>query len=396
MLNVIIFLAVMATGGLLMMPRLAQSPSWRAMMTPLASIIGSGFLILGPVLNALYGAWAPLIMGLLCLVAWAFGAAVRYNIADRADDRPEGSLEVRLDGASSWALAFAYAIAVAYYLNLFGAFAVDLTPWNDTFHARLVTSAVFVLILSVGWTRGFSALEGMEMISVGIKLSIIAGLLVGLAWFFAGKAANHELVINPVGVGLWQGIALGFGLIVTVQGFETSRYLGANYDARTRITSMRWAQMLSAAIYMVYIGLISYVFDHQSTQVDEAGIIEMTRVVAPILPIILVAAALAAQFSAAVADTSGAGGLIAELTAQKLKPARAYGLLVAAGLLMTWTLDVFEIISYASRAFALYYALQSGVAASAAHRAGQRGRALRFALLALFGLVIVICGTPVE
>jgi hypothetical protein len=30
-------------------------------------------------------------------------------------------------------------------------------------------------------------------------------------------------------------VTLAFGLIVTVQGFETSRYLGSTYDAATRI-----------------------------------------------------------------------------------------------------------------------------------------------------------------
>ena len=47
---------------------------------------------------------------------------------------------------------------------------------------------------------------------------------------------------------------------------------------------------------------------------SETAIIDMMHLVAPILPGLLVAAALAAQFSAAVADTSGSGGLFEELT----------------------------------------------------------------------------------
>jgi hypothetical protein len=43
-----------------------------------------------------------------------------------------------------------------------------------------VTSGVFTLVLVVGWTKGFKALERMEQITVGVKLSIIAGLLFGL------------------------------------------------------------------------------------------------------------------------------------------------------------------------------------------------------------------------
>ena len=48
-------------------------------------------------------------------------------------------------------------------------------------------------------------------------------------------------------------MTLAFGLIVTVQGFETSRYLGAEYDARPRIASMRLAQWIASAVYLAYI-----------------------------------------------------------------------------------------------------------------------------------------------
>ena len=40
----------------------------------------------------------------------------------------------------------------------------------------------------------------------------------------------------------------------------------------------------------------------------------MTQPIATALPILLVVAALAAQFSAAVADTNGCGGLMQEMT----------------------------------------------------------------------------------
>ena len=91
----------------------------------------------------------------------------------------------------------------------------------------------------------------------------------------------------------------------------------------------------------------------------------MTKPVATILPVLIAVAAIGSQFSAAVADTGGAGGLIAELTGHRLKPGGAYVILVGAGLVLTWTADVFQIISYASRAFAAYYGLQAAIAAAA-------------------------------
>lgn len=123
----------------------------------------------------------------------------------------------------------------------------------------------------------------------------------------------------------------------------------------------------------------------------------MMEIVTPILPVLLVAAALSAQFSAAVADTSGSGGLISELTRGTVPARMAYALLVGVGLLLTWSLDVFQIISFASRAFALYYALQALIAAAAAWRsAGHRRRAPAYLALSLLGVLIAVFGTSVE
>lgn len=399
MANIAILLATVLLLGVLMMPRTADAPLWRATVTPLASIIGSGFLVLGPILDASYGLYAPLVMGVLCLGAWVFGGAVRFNIVRIAQtggarSRAEETVEL----AASWALAFAYVISVSYYLNLFGAFAVSLTPLNSPLHAREVTSAVLLLILVVGWARGFGALERMEQVSVSIKLAIILGLLVGLTQYVAGRAVAGELVLNPAKMTGWQAVALTFGLIVTVQGFETTRYLGETYDAPTRVRAMRLAQGLATLIYMVYIGLLAYSFRVDRMVLSETAIIQLMEQVAPILPVLLVSAALSAQFSAAVADTAGSGGLVAELTKGRISSRQSYVLLVGVGLLLTWGANVFQIISYASRAFALYYALQAVVAMAGARRTPGAARWLTpgFAALALFGLAIVIFGQPVE
>ncbi len=398
MLTFLILAATAAAAVLLFYPPFANARLWRATITPLASIIGSGFLVLGPILTVSYGGYAPLVMAALCACAWAFGRAIRFNIADidgRPLDggKPRPKWAGRLETASSWVLAFAYIISVAYYLNLFGAFAVSLTPLDDGHNARLVTSALLLLILVVGWTRGFSAMERMEQVSVGLKLAIIAGLLTGLSGYFIKQAQSLDLVLIPPTVTGWPAVTLAFGLIVTVQGFETSRYLGANYPAAVRIRSMRIAQVISSAIYMFYIVLLAYAFRPADVALTETAIIDMMAIVAPVLPLLLVAAALSAQFSAAVADTSGSGGLIAELTGGKFSPRQAYALLVASGLALTWLANIFEIIAYASRAFALYYAIQAAIAAIGARRAMPRAG---YTALAVLGLAITLLGRSVE
>jgi hypothetical protein len=398
MLNYLIILVTIITGAVLLYPKVAKALLWRAAITPLASIIGSGFLVLGPILVSSFGQYAPLVMAALCIFAYLFGAAIRFNITRYAALSGKRSVtEEKLEILSSWALAFAYIISVAYYLNLLGSFAVSLTPINDAFHAQLVTSAVFVLVLIVGWTKGFQALERMEQITVGLKLSIIAGLLFALGWFFIDKLVARELVSGTATVSGWQALALIAGLLVTVQGFETSRYLGDEYQPRIRIRSMQLAQWISSAIYMIYIAFLSYLFIPNNLELSETAIIDLMAVVAPILPLLLIIAAISAQFSAAVADTGGSGGLIAELTKGKISPRVGYGVLVGIGLLLTWAMSVFEIISYASRAFAFYYALQAFIAAKGCwSETGWSFKGIGFTVLGILGLTILVFGTSVE
>ncbi|WP_102225527.1 APC family permease [Acidimangrovimonas sediminis] len=395
--DIAVLIACALVGAVFAFPRIARCQLWRASITPLASIIGSGFLVLGPILMDKFGWAAPFVMAALCLGAWAFGAAIRFNMADGAEENANQTrAENWVDTASQWALAFAYVISVAYYLNLFGGFAVSLTPVDGDIAAHVVTTAVFALILGVGFTRGFKWLEWMEYGSVSVKLAIIAGLLVGLGFFFGDKISADALTFETPQIGGWQAIALGFGLIVTVQGFETSRYLGDSYDRKMRIRSMRIAQIVAAVIYMIYILLMAYAFKADSVPLKETAIIDLMKQVSPLLPVLLVVAALSAQFSAAVADTGGAGGLVEELTRRRLTPRKAYAVLGVLGIALTWTTDIFQIIAYASRAFAAYYALQAAIAAMRARRRHDGLLTGVFAGLAVLGTAIVIFGTPAE
>ncbi|MFZ1467729.1 MAG: hypothetical protein WAT09_02005 [Paracoccaceae bacterium] len=392
--NLAIVLATVAGLIVFLSPHLRRWDLWRAMITPLASIIGSGFLVLGPILNDSYGRYAPLVMAGLCAVAWGFGAAIRANIATLAAAEP-GPLRVGLEAAGDWVLAFAYIISVAYYLNLFGAFAVGLLPLEPGVLPKIVTSAVYAVILFVGWTRGFAALERMEVLSVSLKLAIILGLVAGLIGETFAKGAAGAFALGPAHLEGWPAVTLAFGLIVTVQGFETSRYLGEAYSPDLRIRSMRLAQATSTLIYMVYVGLLVLCFAPGSGPTSETAIIGMMAQVAPVLPVLLVAAALAAQFSAAVADTSGAGGLVSARSRGRLGTRQSYAVLVGAGVTLTWTTGVFGIIAYASRAFAVYYAVQCAIAALGGWR-NRPAVSAGYTALAALALGMAVLGRAVE
>ena len=395
-LNALILAVVVLVASLLVWPRVANAVLWRATITPLSSIIGSGFFVLGPVLDVNYGGFAPLVMLALCAMAYLFGGAIRYNIAATESASAPSVVFDRLESAASAVLAFAFVVSVAYYLNLFGAFGVRLSALDDRYHAKLLTTAVFLFILVIGWTRGFRALERLEQIAVGLKLAIIAGLVMGLAVHFGDTVRIGALRFDPVRIDSWAAVTLAAGLLVTVQGFETSRYLGATYDAVVRIRSMRLAQGIATAIYGVYLVLLTYAVETDAGTLSETSIIDMMQVVAPILPTLLIVAALGAQFSAAIADTAGSGGLIEELTKGRIPSRPAYALLVGVGLALTWSANIFEIISYASRAFAANYAFQSVIATLHARARGDTACAVGFAALAAVGAAIAVFGTPVE
>ncbi len=62
MMNII--LVIIAAIVLLFMfhPRLTKSGPWQATLTPLSSIIGSGFLVIAPLLASVVGAYSPIVV----------------------------------------------------------------------------------------------------------------------------------------------------------------------------------------------------------------------------------------------------------------------------------------------------------------------------------------------
>ena len=126
----------------------------------------------------------------------------------------------------------------------------------------------------------------------------------------------------------------------------------------------------------------------------------MTKPVAIVLPLLIAVAAIGSQFSAAVADNSGAGGLINDITHQRLSMRYTYLLIMLVTIGLTWVTNVNAIIAYASRAFALYYTLQCVVALIVACQkkdgAGRWRRILAFGLTGALCLLVFALGLPSE
>ena len=110
-------------------------------------------------------------------------------------------------------------------------------------------------------------------------------------------------------------------------------------------------------------------------------------------------AALASQMSAPRSPTSTArAGLLAEFPARWLTEKAGYLLTLAAALFVTWTSNIYEIIVYASKAFVIYYGLQSLQACLIAARGAPRRwpQALVFASACAVSVLIVFVAVPAE
>ncbi|WP_139792190.1 hypothetical protein [Henriciella litoralis] len=396
--NIILIVASLAFAGVLFRPSMLKSPFWRATVTPLASIVGSGFLIAGPVLYHASGSAAWVAMTGLCLLSYVFGSAVRENIMHIEMRATRTKLQSVVNGVADYVLAAAYFISVAYYLNLFAAFGLRLFGTTDPETIRIVSTCAIATIGAVGAFGGLKALESLEVGTVGLKLAVIGGLLTTLVitsayTWMQGTPPVHTIPAK----GGWDEIRTILGLVVLVQGFETSRYLGDKYDPETRVRTMRRAQWISTGIYISFIFLFMPYFTGSLTgDGAETAIIDMLAPLGVALTPLLIAAALASQSSAAIADTNGAGGLIAEASGGRIPVKPAYLVTAGVAIVMTWSFDIFEIIAHASRAFVAYYALQNLLAASAAARRGAWPRAALYSGAFILAVIIIIVAKPAD
>jgi hypothetical protein len=337
-----------------------------ATSTPLSSIFGSGFLVIVPVLADAVGAWSVLAMALVCLLAYAVGAVVRFNIRQAepvlAEDPGEATLS--FERASDLALILAYVISICLYLHILSAFVLGGIKADTQFNENILTTAVIAFITAVGMTKGLKSLDILEEWGLWITLLIIALLLAGFAFY------DWNAWQSPAGIKLvdslphtpWEVVTIVAGTLIVVQGFETPRYLGDIFDTDTRVRASRWSQVLSTGVYLVFVALALPVVHTLNGHYNDNSLIMLVRTAVPLLVAPLVIAAALSQFSAAVADTMAATGNIEEVTGGHLKIRWACALVGLGAVAISWSASTLEILALASRAFAFYYLLQCLVA----------------------------------
>ena len=395
-------LVAIAITALLTFSRFTRTDQWRATVTPLASIIGSGFLICGPFLAREFGGAALFAMAALLVLAYAVGSVVRFNIIHiegHADTARFHDPIAWLARGTQGVLALAYAVSVAYYLKLLAEFTLKPLGVSDRWHvlaANGLVTAILLGFVGLAFSGGLRRVEHLAHASVSLKLGAIGGILAALAcWWLLHAGATPSPPPMRFNFG---SIATLLGLLITVQGFETSRYLGHDYPQALRIRTMRHAQWISSAIYLGFLALLTPFLGQAAKVQGVAGILDiMALVAAPMIAIVLIAA-IASQLSAAVADSIGSGGLVSELSRRKLSLPLAFSLAAALAIGVVWLTDPVQVVALSSRAFALFYACQCGLAllVSAKTGAGSIFQRSGFIVIGLVCLTAALIGAPAE
>ena len=388
-------------------PKLQNSESWQATLTPLSSIIGSGFLIMSPLLASVVGGLSPIAVTVIVLLAYAIGSVIRFNIIHVEPRIKEGSLSKRtheIEYFGNIALVLAYMVAIAFYLSLLSSFLLSYLGIDNINAEHWLTTSIIFFIALVGYKRGLGGLEKLEAVSMTVQLSIVTSLLLGLGvfsyvFYTSGASLNFDYPQRDIST----QVRILAGALLVVQGFETSRFLGEKYSPQVRVASMKKAQIISGILYVVSVILFLPVVQHLDLQhIQLAKIVDVTGQAALILPFMLIGAALMSQFSAAVADTGGGGGLLSENSGKKLSTRASYFGISICAVLLVWSVDLIEIITLASRAFAFYYFLQTLLALNFCYRDCSpdskitRWKRLLFLSIAIILAYIVFFAIPAE
>jgi hypothetical protein len=364
------------------------------MRTLLASIFGSGFLVVVPILASAAGPYALLAMTVVAVIAFMVGSIVRHNIICAEPVLSKGSkqLTVLLERVSDFALVAAYVVSVCLYIHILSAFVLTNFELDTAFNKSLLTTVIIGAITAIGLLGGLNPLEKLERWALYVTLVILVALLIAFAIYDIDQFLTQDQLILPAmpDRSVWEIATIVAGTLIIVQGFETTRYLGESYDAPTRIRASRWSQYFSLSVYVLFVALAQPIVPALNGAYGDNSLIILAATASLLMPVPLIVAASLSQFSAAVADTVAAAANMKEGSRQRIKLRWGYLLVGVAAMALAWSGSTFEIIALASRAFAFYYLLQCLVALSVCRNLRERIYFVFIALVLGFVLVFAV------
>jgi hypothetical protein len=153
-----------------------------ARVTPLASIFGSGFLVIVPFLNAAVGPYSVVAMAGVCALAYAMDSVIRFNIRHAEPLLAAGTTSDRVarhERISNLALVLAYAISVCLYIHILAAFLLGGLGINTPARENIVTVIIVAAIGAVGRVRGLDMLLFMELWALRVTDVLVLALIEG-------------------------------------------------------------------------------------------------------------------------------------------------------------------------------------------------------------------------
>ena len=393
--SVVAVITLIGLARVLYRPKVQGSTTYKATVVPLAEIMDVGFIVFSPIIILLFGYEAPWAMLGLCVLAILTGFAISYNIKSYEPLVGKPDPLHRWNSFALWALLAASVVNVAYYAQLL--MTLVWLPLGNLYSPGLVTvtAAMLLAILTIyGFARGLMALNDLGNKTTAFNLSAIVAVLVAFATFnvqqLIGGDFNWPQLNPPADAEAFRKL---FGLFVLVQGFESSRYIGAYFSADIRVKTMRAAQYISSAVYVLFVAFSLILFAHVKAPANVTAIFEVSEQVSVSLPFLIMAAALGSQLSAIVNDTETRTEMLARLVGDRLSRKWTFPLFLVPAIVVVVLTDVTAVVALASRVFAAYYLLQALIAGQLAWRAGRwrwvvffAGVALTMALIAVFGI----------
>jgi len=364
------------------------------MSTPLASIFGSGFLVVVPILASAVGPYAVLAMIVVAFVAFQVGYIVRHNICCAESTIAKGgqSFTVIAERLSNVALVAAYVVSVCLYIHILSTFVLTSFELDTEFNKSMLTTVIIGTITMIGLFGGLKPLENLERWALYVTILLLVLLLTMFAVYDANQfmAQQHFTLAEMPDRTAWEIATIVAGTLIVVQGFETTRYLGEHFDSQTRIRASRWSQYFSLSVYVLFVALAQPIVPVLNGNYTDNSLITLAATAALFLPLPLIVAASLSQFSAAVADTVAAAANMQEASRQRISTRSGYLLVGVTAMVLAWSGSTFEIIALASRAFAFYYLLQCMVAFSVCRNHRERIRFVFIGLILSFVLIFAV------
>jgi hypothetical protein len=174
------------------------------------------------------------------------------------------------------------------------------------------------------------------------------------------------------------------GFFAMVQGFEAARYLGGRAGVELRISTMRLAQYISTAVFVLLIALSLVLFVKVS----------LSEEVSVFLPFLILLAALGSQLSAIVNATYSRSEMLMEQTQGKIRQAVTFPLLLVPAIAVVLLTDVTSVVALASRVFAAYFLVQAVIAGWLAVRRREWAWVAFFVAIGIAMAVIAVFGIP--